>query len=117
MYHRRLLICLGIIGMASMHFIQAQQQEITPSQSSNNTTVISQDTVVSAVSPFMIDGKPMTEKQRARYYKQLRRDSIRAKKNIWWSILGGPSYTPEASFGVGGAVLASFRLNKHDTVS
>ena len=48
---------------------------------------------------------------------QLHKDSIRANKRIWWSILGGPSYTPEASFGVGGAVLASFRLNKNDTIS
>ena len=47
----------------------------------------------------------------------MRKDSIRAHKNIWWSVLGGPSYTPEASFGVGGAVLASFRMNKQDTIS
>ena len=59
----------------------------------------------------------MTEKQIQRYHKQLHKDSIRANKRIWWSILGGPSYTPEASFGVGGAVLASFRLNKNDTIS
>lgn len=64
-----------------------------------------------------IDGKPMTEKQIKRYYKQLRKDSIRAHKPIWWSILGGPSYTPEASLGLGGAVLASFRLDKSDTIS
>ena len=47
----------------------------------------------------------------------MRKDSIRAHKNVWWSVLGGPSYTPEASFGVGGAVLASFRMNKQDTIS
>ena len=49
--------------------------------------------------------------------RQMRRDSIRAHKNVWISVLGGPSYTPEAKFGVGGAMLASFRLNKADTVS
>lgn len=65
----------------------------------------------------MVDGHPLSERQLKRYYKQLRKDSIRAKKKIWWSVLGGPSYTPEASLGVGGAVLASFRLNKNDTVS
>ena len=59
----------------------------------------------------------LNEKQLKRYYRQLRKDSIRAHKNIWWSVLGGPSYTPEASFGVGGAVLASFRMNKQDTIS
>ena len=76
---------------------------------------ISNDTIPKEV--LMLDGKPMTEKQIQRYHKQLHKDSIRANKRIWWSILGGPSYTPEASFGVGGAVLASFRLNKNDTIS
>ena len=33
--------------------------------------------------------------------RQMRRDSIRAHKNVWISVLGGPSYTPEAKFGVG----------------
>ena len=76
---------------------------------------ISNDTIPKEV--LMLDGKPMTEKQIQRYHKQIHKDSIRANKRIWWSILGGPSYTPEASFGVGGAVLASFRLNKNDTIS
>ena len=65
----------------------------------------------------IVDGVEFNEKQLKRYYRQLRKDSIRAHKNIWWSVLGGPSYTPEASFGVGGAVLASFRMNKQDTIS
>ena len=65
----------------------------------------------------IVDGVELNEKQLIRYYRQLRSDSIRAHKNIWWSVLGGPSYTPEASFGVGGAVLASFRMNKQDTIS
>ena len=64
----------------------------------------------------IVDGVELNEKQLKRYYRQLRKDSIRAHKNIWWSVLGGPSYTPEASFGVGGAVLASFRMNKQDTI-
>ena len=50
------------------------------------------DTVTKPV--LMLDGKPMTEKQMKRYYKQMRRDSIRETKNIWWYVLGGPSYTP-----------------------
>ncbi len=48
---------------------------------------------------------------------QIRRDSIRAHKKVWTSILGGPSYTPEASFGIGGAMLMTFRLNKYDSIS
>lgn len=46
-----------------------------------------------------------------------RRDSIRANKKVWTSILGGPSYTPEASAGVAAAVLMSFRMNESDTIS
>ena len=65
----------------------------------------------------IVDGVELNEKQLKRYYRQLRKDSIRAHKNICWSVLGGTSYTPEASFGVGGAVLASFRMNKQDTIS
>ena len=79
-----------------------------------------QNTVPSDTVPkevVIIDGQQLNEKQLKRYHKQLRKDSIRAQKKIWWSVLGGPSYTPEASLGVGGAVLASFRLNKNDTIS
>ena len=65
----------------------------------------------------IIENHTLTEKQLKRYRKQQRKDSIRANKNLWLSILGGPSYTPEASVGVGGAMLASFRFNKADTVS
>ena len=49
--------------------------------------------------------------------RQERRDSIRAHKKVWVSVLGGPSYTPEASLGLGGAVLTSFRVNRMDSVS
>lgn len=59
----------------------------------------------------------MTERQLKAYQKKQRRDSIRAKQRVWWSILGGPSYTPEASLGLGGALLATFRINKADTIS
>ena len=47
----------------------------------------------------------------------MRRDSIRQRKNLWISVLGGPSYTPEASIGIGGAMLTSFRINRADSVS
>ena len=36
---------------------------------------------------------------------------------MWVSILGGPSYTPEASLGIGGAMLMTFRMNQQDTIS
>lgn len=65
----------------------------------------------------MIGDHQLNEKELKRYKRQQRKDSIRANKNLWLSILGGPSYTPEASVGVGGAMLASFRLNKQDTIS
>lgn len=49
--------------------------------------------------------------------RQIRRDSIRANKKVWTSILGGPSYTPEASVCIAAAVLMSFRTSKQDTIS
>ena len=51
------------------------------------------------------------------FSRKAKRDSIRSNKKVWLSVLGGPSYTPEASLGIGGAVLASFKTNRHDTVS
>ncbi|MFR9641484.1 MAG: BamA/TamA family outer membrane protein [Rikenellaceae bacterium] len=49
--------------------------------------------------------------------RQIRRDSIRANKKVWTSVLGGPSYTPEASVGIAAAALMSFRINGQDTIS
>ncbi len=48
---------------------------------------------------------------------QARRKRPRDPNKPWASILGGPSYTPEASLGIGGAMLLSFKMNKQDTVS
>ena len=43
-------------------------------------------------------------------------DSIPHKeKNLRFSILGGPGYTPDYGFLVGGAALFTFRTNKNDT--
>lgn len=58
-----------------------------------------------------------TVRQLKQFARQQRRDSIRARKKVWISVLGGPSYTPEASLGVGGAMLLTFRMASHDTVS
>ncbi|MEG1935697.1 MAG: hypothetical protein RR141_06845, partial [Rikenellaceae bacterium] len=87
----------------------AIQEEIKQSEealyrASQNKTIYAPDPISS----------PRALKQ---YERKLRRDSIRAKKKVWLSILGGPSYTPEASIGIGGALLASFRLSKNDSVS
>lgn len=59
----------------------------------------------------------LSSNQLKQFQRQRRRDSIRAHKKVWLSILGGPSYNPEASFGVGGAMLMTFRMNKYDTIS
>lgn len=59
----------------------------------------------------------LSASQQKQLLRQQRRDSIRAHKKVWTSILGGPSYNPEASLGIGGAMLMSFRMNKHDTIS
>lgn len=59
----------------------------------------------------------LSANQQKQLQRQLRRDSIRAHKKVWMSILGGPSYNPEASLGIGGAMLMSFRMNKYDSIS
>ncbi len=55
--------------------------------------------------------------QQKTFVRQIRRDSIRAGKNLWLTPVGGPSYNPEASLGIGGALLASFKINSKDTVA
>lgn len=56
--------------------------------------------------------------QRPKYeLRQERIDAKRARKNLWLSVMGGPSYTPEASFGVGGALLGSFMTDRSDTLA
>lgn len=107
---KQLIACAGIISLASVLQVNAQDQR--------DIIALSSDTVPQKQKEVItVDGRELNEKQLNRYYRQLRKDSIRAHKNIWWSVLGGPSYTPEASFGVGGAVLASFKMNKRDTAS
>lgn len=48
---------------------------------------------------------------------QAKRKKPRDPDKVWVSVLGGPSYTPEASLGIGGAMLMSFKMDKKDTVS
>lgn len=94
---------------------KAQEQRDIVALSSEE--IMTPSDTVSRKETVIVDGVELNEKQLKRYYRQLRKDSIRAHKNVWWSVLGGPSYTPETSFGVGGAILASFRMNKQDTIS
>lgn len=77
-----------------------------------------QDTVlITMPKDTIISTKQWNEHQLKQFARQHRRDSIRANKKIWISILGGPSYTPEASLGVGGAMLMTFRMSKYDSIS
>ena len=98
-------------------FLPAKAQEQRDIIAISSEEITTPSDTASRKEVVTVDGVALNEKQQKRYYRQLRKDSIRARKNIWWSILGGPSYTPEASLGVGGAVLASFRMNKQDTIS
>lgn len=70
---------------------------------------------LTGVEPYPFDS--LSPRQQKAYLRAQRRDSIRANKNFWISPFAGPSYTPEASLGIGGAVLASFRMNRKDTLS
>ncbi len=76
-----------------------------------------QNTMVPTTSTDSLLKTKWTESQLKQFQRQHRRDSIRAHKKMWISILGGPSYNPEASLGIGGAMLMTFRMNPQDTVS
>lgn len=47
--------------------------------------------------------------------KELRRQRL-AKRNLHYNILGGPSYTPDFGFLIGGSALLTFRMNPSDTM-
>lgn len=76
-----------------------------------------QNTAAPETSTDSIVKRQWTERQLKQFQRQHRRDSIRAHKKMWVSVLGGPSYTPEASLGIGGAMLMTFRMNPKDTIS
>ena len=46
--------------------------------------------------------------------RELRRQRV-AKRNLHYNILGGPSYSPDFGFLVGGSALMTFRMNPSDT--
>ena len=83
---KHLIVFTGII--LSVSFLSVKAQNTEPTDTLHKEAIF-------------VDGQQLNEKQLKRYYRQLRKDSIRANKKIWWSVLGGPSYTPEASLGVG----------------
>lgn len=59
----------------------------------------------------------LSKYHKKKFLNQIRKDSILARKKVWISPLGGPSYTPEASLGIGGVLLMSFKMNKDDSLS
>lgn len=62
------------------------------------------------------NGDTLDVRKTRQLIKKNNRDSIRSHKNVWGSILGGPAFTPEASFGIGGAALLTFKFNPRDTI-
>lgn len=47
--------------------------------------------------------------------KELRRQKV-AKRNFHYNILGGPSYTPDFGFLIGGSALMTFKMNPKDSI-
>ncbi|MEG0499959.1 MAG: BamA/TamA family outer membrane protein [Rikenellaceae bacterium] len=64
----------------------------------------------------VFNGDTMDVKKGYQLVRKNNRDSIRSHKNVWGSILGGPAYTPEASLGLGGAALLTFKFNPRDSI-
>ena len=46
----------------------------------------------------------------------IEKDSIKNKKNVRFSILGGPGYTPDYGFLIGGSALFTFSVNPKDSL-
>lgn len=65
---------------------------------------------------IILNGDTLSARNAYQMVRKNNRDSIRAHKNIWGTVLGGPAYTPESSFGLGGAVLLTFKFNPSDTL-
>ncbi len=65
---------------------------------------------------IVYNGDTLTTRKVRQLVVKNNKDSIRAHKNVWTSILGGPSYTPESSLGIGGAVILSFKTNTKDSL-
>ncbi|TAJ12289.1 hypothetical protein DMA11_13510 [Marinilabiliaceae bacterium JC017] len=46
----------------------------------------------------------------------VKKDTIKAERNLKFSILGGPGYTPDFGFLIGGSALFTFKMNPVDTI-
>ena len=55
-----------------------------------------------------VDGLPVLSK------RELRKQRV-AKRNLHYNILGGPSYSPDFGFLIGGSALLTFRMNPSDS--
>lgn len=65
---------------------------------------------------LVYNGDTLTIKETRQLVTKNNRDSIRAHKNVWTSMLAGPAYTPETSFGVAGGLLLTFKFNPKDSI-
>ncbi len=48
-------------------------------------------------------------------YGQTKKDSVKTRKNLRFSLIGGPGYTPDYGFLIGGSALFTFSTNTKDT--
>ncbi len=106
-----LFIIIGIRGTAQTENSRISGEGTAIYEQQEQERVLLQDSASSSI----LDSLP--PRQQKAYLRQMHRDSVRAGKKVWLSVFGGPSYNPEASLGIGGAVLATFRMNKNDTLS
>ena len=79
---------------------KAQEQRDIVALSSEE--IMTPSDTVSRKETVIVDGVELNEKQLKRYYRQLRKDSIRAHKNVWWSVLGRHSVWVVLSLPVSG---------------
>lgn len=58
---------------------------------------------------FTMGYDSLSRKEKRQLRKEMRKD-----RNFHYNILGGPSYSPDFGFLIGGSTLFTFRTNKHD---
>ncbi len=63
---------------------------------------------------IVINGDTIPQREAYQLIKKSFRDSIRAHKNVWATVIAAPSYSPESSFGIGGGALITFKVNPNN---
>ncbi len=111
------ILKIAVITAMLLVVIQPQSMTLIAQELSAATAEVKERTAYPAIEVKHIPDSLLSSRELKIRHRQQHRDSVRADRNVWTSVLGGPSYTPEATLGAAAAVLVSFKTNKQDTIS